>query len=107
MGRYYARRALPWSKTLRDSCKQHRDVERGSRYANRIVEIICGGDISRLQRCAETSFVSYFAAPKEAVLQAQLAELPEEMRAEHRALTQLDIGTNSTQAHHLYGLASL
>ena len=87
-----ARRAQAVVKDFEETpCKYISDVERGSRYANRIVEIICGGDISRLQRCAETSFVSYFAAPKEAVLQAQLAELPEEMQAEHRALTQLDI----------------
>lgn len=72
-------------------CKYIKDVERGSRYANRIVEVICAGEIDRLQRCAETSFVSYFAAPKEEVLQAQLAELPQQMQTEHRALTQLDI----------------
>ena len=72
-------------------CKYIKDVERGSRYANRIVEVICAGEIGRLQPCAETSFVSYFAAPKEEVLQAQLAELPQQMHAEHRVLTQLDI----------------
>lgn len=72
-------------------CKYIHDVERGSRYANRIVEVICGGEIERLRHCAETSFISYFAAPKEEVLQAQLAELPDKMQDEHKALTQLDI----------------
>lgn len=72
-------------------CKYIKDVERGSRYANRIVEVVCGGNIERLNYCAETSFVSYFAAPKEQVLQAQLAGLPLEMQQEHHALTQLDI----------------
>ncbi|MCC3345509.1 hypothetical protein [Psychrobacter sanguinis] len=72
-------------------CKYIGDVKRGSRYANRIVDVICGGDINRLKNCAETSFVSYFAAPKEEVLQAQLLALPAEMQAEHHALTQLDI----------------
>lgn len=72
-------------------CKYIADVARGSRYANRIVDVICGGDISRLEHCAETNFVSYFAAPKEAVLQAQLAGLSDDMQQEHHALTQLDI----------------
>lgn len=72
-------------------CKYIKDTERGSRYANRIVDVICGGNIERLHHCAETSFVSYFAAPKEQVLQAQLSELPAEMQAEHQALTRLDI----------------
>jgi len=72
-------------------CKYIDDVKRGSRYANRIVDVICGGNINRLKSCAETSFVSYFAAPKEEVLQAQLLALPAEMQAEHHALTQLDI----------------
>ena len=72
-------------------CKYIDDVKGGSRYANRIVDVICGGDINRLKNCAETSFVSYFAAPKEEVLQAQLLALPAEMQAEHQALTQLDI----------------
>ncbi|WP_296402638.1 hypothetical protein [Psychrobacter sp.] len=73
------------------TCKYIADVARGSRYAKRIVDVVCTGDIKRLERCAETSFVSYFAAPKEAVLHAQLSELPEDMQLEHHALTRLDI----------------
>ncbi|PNK60944.1 hypothetical protein [Psychrobacter sp. FDAARGOS_221] len=72
-------------------CKYIADAARGSRYANRIVDVICGGDVSRLKHCAETSFVSYFAAPKEAVLQAQLSELPEPMQQIHDELTRLAI----------------
>ncbi|WP_438012202.1 hypothetical protein [Psychrobacter raelei] len=72
-------------------CKYIADAARGSRYAQRIIDVICLGESERLNHCAETSFVSYFAAPKESVLQAQLAELPEEMQREHHALTQLDI----------------
>ncbi len=74
--------------------KYSADAERGSRYANRILDIVCGGGDGgreRLARCAETNFVSYFAAPKEAVLQQQLATLPAALQSEHEQLTRLDI----------------
>ena len=71
-------------------CKYIEESQSGNRFAKRVLDIACGGDIHKLNRCAETSLLSYFASPTESVVKAQIKQLPKDMQAEHRALTHLD-----------------
>ena len=71
-------------------CKFITAAQEGNRFAKRVIDIACDGDVSKLERCAETSLLSYFASPTESVVKAQIKQLPKVMQAEHRELTELD-----------------
>ncbi|WP_131667923.1 hypothetical protein [Psychrobacter pygoscelis] len=71
-------------------CKYIEELQLGNRFAKRVLDIACGGDLSKLEHCAETSLLSYFASPTESVVKAQIKKLPKDMQAEHRELTHLD-----------------
>lgn len=71
-------------------CKFITASEEGNRFAKRVIDIACDGNICKLKRCAETSLLSYFASPTESVVKAQIKQLPKSMQNEHRELTELD-----------------
>ncbi|WP_367106228.1 hypothetical protein [uncultured Psychrobacter sp.] len=72
-------------------CKYIAAAAMGNRFARRVIDVVCDGEVSRLRSCAETSLLSYFASPTERVVKAQLKQLPKEMQVEHRQLTQLPV----------------
>lgn len=72
-------------------CKFIEDAAHGNRFARRVIDVACLGDAAKLERCAETSLLSYFASPNERVVKAQLKKLPKAMQLEHQELTQLPI----------------
>lgn len=71
-------------------CKYIKESQSGNRFAKRVLDIACDGDIGKLSHCAETSLLSYFASPTESVVKAQIKQLPKDMQTEHRELTHLD-----------------
>lgn len=72
-------------------CKYIEESQSGNRFAKRVLDIVCDGDMSKLEHCAETSLLSYFASPTESVMKQQINQLPKAMQAQHRALTELNI----------------
>ncbi len=72
-------------------CKFIEDAAHGNRFARRVIDVACLGDSEKLEHCAETSLLSYFASPTESVVKAQLKQLPKSMQLEHQALTQLPL----------------
>lgn len=78
-------------------CKFITAAQKGNRFAKRVIDIACDGDVSKLGRCAETSLLSYFASPTESVVKAQIKQLPKVMQAEHRELTELDFAAINPQ----------
>lgn len=72
-------------------CKYIAESITGNRFAKRVIDVVCGGDSSRLENCAETSLLSYFASPTESVVKAQIKHLPKAMQLEHAQLTELPI----------------
>lgn len=72
-------------------CKYIVEAEAGNRFAKRIINVVCDNDASRLERCAETSLLSYFASPREHVVQKQIKALPKAMQREHKQLTELPL----------------
>ena len=72
-------------------CKYIAEAEAGNRFAKRIINVVCGNEISRLESCAETSLLSYFASPREHVLQKQIKALPKAMQSEHKQMTKLPL----------------
>lgn len=72
-------------------CKYIEGFDDDELLASRIVRSICGGDVSRLERCAETSFSSYFATPSVDVLRAQINQLPANLKTEHHNLMDMAI----------------
>ena len=70
-------------------CKYIAESITGNRFAKRVIDVVCGGDSSRLEHCAETSLLSYFASPTESVVKAQIKQLPKAMQLEHAQLTGL------------------
>lgn len=72
-------------------CKYIVESQESNRFAKRVVNVVCGGDASKLEHCAETSLLSYFASPTESVVKAQIKQLPKNMQAEHEELTRLAI----------------
>ena len=72
-------------------CKYIAEAETGNRFAKRIINVVCDNEISRLDHCAETSLLSYFASPREHVVQKQIKALPKVMQLEHAQLTELPI----------------
>lgn len=71
-------------------CKFITASQEGNRFAKRVIDIACDGNIHKLNRCAETSLLSYFASPTESVVKAQIKQLPKAMQKEHRELIELD-----------------
>jgi hypothetical protein len=68
-------------------CKFAEESDGGGRLAGKIVDIVLGGDPSRLAACAETSVRSFFATPDEGILNRQLALLrPSGLAHRHQAL---------------------
>ncbi|WP_169392475.1 MULTISPECIES: hypothetical protein [Psychrobacter] len=72
-------------------CKFIEDAAHGNRFARRVIDVACLGDAAKLERCAETSLLSYFASPTESVVKAQLKKLPKAMQLEHQELMQLPL----------------
>lgn len=71
-------------------CKFITASQEGNRFAKRVIDIACDDDIHKLNHCAETSLLSYFASPTESVVKAQIKQLSKDMQKEHRELTELD-----------------
>ena len=80
-------------------CKYIEDAKCGNRFAKRVIDIACLGQVERLKHCAETSLLSYFAIPTESVIKAQIKQLPKPMQNEHRRLTELDL--NAVNPKHI------
>lgn len=72
-------------------CKFIEEAAIGNRFARRVIDVACLGDAAKLERCAETSLLSYFASPNERVVKAQLKKLPKAMQLEHQELMQLPL----------------
>ncbi|WP_296243713.1 MULTISPECIES: hypothetical protein [unclassified Psychrobacter] len=72
-------------------CKYIAEAEAGNRFAKRIINVVCDNEVSRLKHCAETSLLSYFASPREHVVQKQIKALPKAMQREHKQLTELPL----------------
>lgn len=72
-------------------CKYIVEAESGNRFAQRIINVVCDNKASRLEHCAETSLLSYFASPREHVVQKQIKALPKAMQQEHKQLTTLPL----------------
>lgn len=72
-------------------CKYIAEAEAGNRFAKRIINVVCDNEVSRLEHCAETSLLSYFASPREHVVQKQIKSLPKAMQHEHKQLTTLPL----------------
>lgn len=87
-GRHANTRLIPYQS---QPCKYIAEAAIGNRFARRVIDVVCDGEIERLTHCAETSLLSYFASPTERVVKAQLKQLPKAMQIEHAQLTQLPI----------------
>ena len=72
-------------------CKYIAEAAAGNRFAKRIINVVCDDKVSRLNHCAETSLLSYFASPREHVVQQQIKQLPKAMQIEHAQLSQLPL----------------
>jgi hypothetical protein len=57
-------------------------------FAQRIVDVVMGGDESRLNSCAETSYRSFLATPDAKALESVLAQQDMEWRREHDLMMQ-------------------
>ena len=87
-GRRANTRLIPYQSI---PCKYITEATMGNRFAKRVIDVVCNGKASRLNHCAETSLLSYFASPTERVVKAQIKPLPKEMQIEYKQLTQLPI----------------
>lgn len=87
-GRQADTRFIPYENV---PCKYFKDAATGNRFARRVINIACGGRADRLNHCAETSLLSYFASPTERVVKAQIKQLPPAMQKEHSQLTHLPL----------------
>jgi hypothetical protein len=57
-------------------------------FAQRIVDVVMGGDESRLKSCAETSYRSFLATPDVKALETVLSQQDKEWRREHDLMMQ-------------------
>ena len=72
-------------------CKYIAEAEAGNRFAKRVIDVVCDSEVRRLEHCAETSLISYFASPREHVIQKQIKALPKPMQREHKQLATLPL----------------
>ena len=87
-GRRENTRLIPYQSI---PCKYIAEAEAGNRFAKRIISVVCDNKADRLEHCAETSLLSYFASPREHVVQKQIKALPKAMQLEHKQLTTLPL----------------
>lgn len=64
-------------------CKYIEEFEDNYLLARRVVDVVCGGDLTKLNWCAESSIKSIFATPNEKSLDKALSQLTPKMRLEH------------------------